>query len=88
MPSNPTASEVCNNTVDDDCDGSTDCADGDCTNDTFCTGCADADGDGFNDSSCGGTDCNDTDAQINPTAAEVCNNTVDDDCDGSTDCGD
>lgn len=46
-------------------------------------GCPDADGDGFNDTACGGTDCNDGDPRINPLAAEVCNDTVDQDCNGS-----
>jgi len=44
--------------------------------------CADGDVDGFFDVACGGDDCNDADAAINPAAAETCNDTIDQDCDG------
>jgi len=44
----------------------------------------DMDGDGFTNASCGGTDCDDTDAAISPSADERCNG-VDDNCDGATD---
>jgi len=90
---NPAASEVCNG-VDDDCNGLAD--DGL----TFVTYYADADADTYGDaassvSTCDGApagfvavagDCDDTNAAVNPGAAEVCNG-VDDDCDGSTDEG-
>jgi hypothetical protein len=57
----------------------------DCTdpNDYNCDGSvayADADGDGW--AAC--TECDDTDATVNPDATEVCNG-IDDDCDGATD---
>ncbi len=42
----------------------------------------DADGDGF--STCAG-DCDDHDQAVNPAARELCDNRVDDDCDGATD---
>ncbi len=58
-------SEICNNQVDDDCDGVVDNA-------------ADADGDGW--TSCNG-DCNDANALVNPGAFEVVGNGIDDDCD-------
>ena len=90
----PSATEVCNG-QDDDCDGLTDDADSAVTGtDTFY---ADTDLDGYGDaatttSACAApsgftddpTDCDDTDADINPDATEVCNG-QDDDCDGDID---
>jgi hypothetical protein len=88
---NPGASEVCNG-LDDDCDGITDTGAVDAD-----TWYADGDGDGYGTSSTTATscsapagyvassgDCNDAAASINPGATESCNS-VDDDCDGSTD---
>jgi len=46
----------------------------------------DADGDGYDAVAAGGTDCDDTDYDVNPGATEVCNG-IDDDCDGSIDEG-
>ena len=90
---NPNAAEVCNG-IDDDCDGTAD--DGL----TFLTYYVDADGDTYGDASATGVsscspisgsvtnngDCNDANNAVNPGATEVCN-TIDDDCDGSTDEG-
>ena len=91
---NPWIDEVCNE-IDDDCDGLVDGDDPD-TEGTS-TWYADQDEDGWGDS--GGEvtacsepsgyvdddgDCDDTDAEINPDATEVCND-VDDDCDGQVD---
>ena len=88
---NPGATEVCNG-VDDNCDGNID----EGVETTFY---ADADGDGYGDagssvSACSApegyvgdnTDCNDSDAAVNPGATEVCNG-VDDNCDGNIDEG-
>ncbi len=87
----PGASETCNS-VDDDCDGSTDEGASDAT-----TWFRDADGDTHGSSrvtraACEepsgfvavNTDCDDADAAVSPDATEVCN-AVDDDCDGTTD---
>ena len=89
---NPGATEVCNG-VDDDCDGDTDEDDAIDAIPWF----LDSDGDGFGDGAAvayacsqpsshaaDGTDCDDSDAEVNPDAIEVCNG-VDDDCDGDTD---
>jgi hypothetical protein len=72
----PGAPEVCND-LDDDCDGATD--------ETF-----DLDGDGFlaDEADCRAmgvvTDCDDTDAFVNPGAPEACDG-VDNDCSGAAD---
>lgn len=78
---NPGAIEVCDNGLDDDCNGLTD---GD---DPACLVCTDADGDGYavEGGGCGPVDCNDANASVNPGASEVCANGIDDDCDGLTD---
>ena len=46
---------------------------------------ADADMDGFDSEAAGGTDCDDTDAQVNPGAEETWYDGVDSDCDGASD---
>ncbi len=54
------------------------------------TVCNDADTDGyFAESNCGtSVDCVDSDPAINPGAVEVCDDGIDNDCDGTTDCAD
>jgi hypothetical protein len=47
--------------------------------------CWDADGDGAYDVACGGDDCHDDDATIGPAAEEICDDGIDNDCDGATD---
>ncbi|RME23582.1 MAG: MYXO-CTERM sorting domain-containing protein, partial [Deltaproteobacteria bacterium] len=46
------------------------------------------DSDGYQDAACGGDDCDDSNADINPGAAESCDDGVDNDCDGDTDLDD
>lgn len=89
----PGATETCNS-IDDDCDGSTD------EGLTFTTYFADADGDSYGDAgtntqTCNGqpfgyvsnsNDCNDNNNAISPAATELCNG-IDDNCDGTTDEG-
>jgi hypothetical protein len=90
----PGASEACNG-YDDDCDGLVD--DDDSSPTGASTWYLDADLDGYGDASSSttacsepsghvsdSTDCDDSDADVNPDATELCNG-YDDDCDGLVD---
>jgi hypothetical protein len=82
----PGAVEVCDDGVDNDCDGLVDCADPDCT----CGHCVDNDGDGYyvyDPVWCpAGNDCDDTNPNVYPGAPELCDG-IDNDCDGVIDEG-
>ncbi len=95
----PGNTEVCDaGDVDEDCDGLADDADTSATGET--SWYADADADGYGDASGTGTsrcnqpsgyaagnaDCDDGDDTINPGELDVCFDTEDTDCDGSTAC--
>ncbi|MCB9670988.1 MAG: putative metal-binding motif-containing protein [Alphaproteobacteria bacterium] len=93
----PAAQEVCDPAdVDEDCDGLADDLDGSVTGDT--PWALDADRDGYGhptlivlacDQPPQGvldtTDCDDTDPEVNPGAVELCDGSVDEDCDGLVD---
>ncbi len=96
---NPSAQEVCDSGVDNDCDGLADDDSGsgvDYTGET--TYYVDDDGDGFGDETDGGTpycesysgfselnsDCDDGESAVNPDATEVCDD-IDNDCDDDID---
>ena len=88
---NPDAIEICNG-LDEDCDGESD------NSVVFGTFYEDADGDTYGDPATGqdfcliptelfvanGDDCDDTNATINPAAAEIWENGIDDDCNPNT----
>ena len=90
---NPSAIEVCD-TIDNDCDGDIDDLDNGIVGQTVYYEDADLDGYGSSVSQTvcyqpsgyvtTGGDCNDADAGVKPSAAEVCDN-IDNDCDGATD---
>ncbi len=72
---NPTASEACGDQQDNNCDGTIDEG---CERD-----CIDGDGDGYGDGpACLGPDCDDNDRNIRPRADDICDNDIDEDCDG------
>ncbi len=86
---NPGADETCNE-LDDDCDGEVDeglestwfqDSDGDSHGDPATEQVSCDPGDGWVED---GTDCDDTDAAVSPSATELCNG-VDDDCDSAVD---
>ena len=87
---NPDATEVCDDTRDNNCNGLIDCQDTVCETNPVCISCTDADGDGYaiEGLDCGPIDCNDSDAGINPGAVEACSDNADNDCDGQIDCAD
>ncbi len=90
---NSSKSEICNNNIDDDCDG---LIDENCNNVIYYQ---DLDNDSFGNPAVfiivpagspvigyvlNNNDCNDANAAINPNALEICNG-IDDNCDGSID---
>lgn len=78
---NPGMDENCGNGLDDDCNGDVDAAD------LACLICTDSDSDGYaiEGGVCGDLDCDDAEPGINPGVVEVCDNGIDDDCDGAVD---
>lgn len=77
----PSQLEICGDGIDNDCDG---------TVDDGCEGvdCVDNDGDGWGvGKDCKIVDCNDSDKTIHPWAKEVCEDSKDNDCDGTVDDG-
>jgi hypothetical protein len=80
------AAEICNDGIDNNCDGNVDCDDSSCTGNSLCAVC-----------DCSGTSCNSANnGQICDGCnwvdvsgvAEVCNDGVDNDCNGLTNCND
>ena len=92
----PEATEVCNEGIDDDCDGAIDDDDDSLDRDTRSLYFEDADSDGFGNprrttEACAApegyvsddTDCDDTLSDVNPGAEEVCDDGLDNDCDSA-----
>lgn len=85
---NPGAQEACGDGVDNNCNGLTDTAD---MNAVDCPmTCTDADGDGFSveGGACGPIDCDDSNPEVNPAALELCDDGIDNNCDGRSDAND
>ena len=77
----PGSTEVCDDGIDNDCDGSSDCSDIKCALESYCnTFLADADEDGVNIAE---GDCDDNDPQNFPGNSELCDG-QDNDCDEET----
>jgi hypothetical protein len=73
----------------DPCDDGDACTMNDACSQGACAGAPlDADSDTYISDACGGDDCDDSDGAVHPNAAEVCDDTVDNDCDGFTDAAD
>jgi len=87
---NPDAVEVCDDGIDNECDGLVDCYDtDDCL--SGCAACTDVDVDGYynEDGGCSGSDdCDDSNEFINPGATEICDDGIDNDCNGLIDSDD
>lgn len=98
---NPGATEVCDNNIDDDCDSLIDCDDGDCNGNPACGSWwyYDGDMDSYGDPTSSvwsvtqpawhvldNTDCDDSDAFVNPAASEICDG-IDNNCSGGADEG-
>lgn len=82
---NPPATETnCDDDIDEDCDGNTDCFDSDCNGDPACPSCGDSQCD------TGETQCNCPGDCGTPPSTETgnCTDGDDNDCDGNIDCAD
>lgn len=85
------SSEVCNDGLDNDCDGLADCADPDCTLDPACIAGVEDCGNGLDDDGDTLVDCADPDCTFSPLCMSIpedCTNGLDDDGDTLVDCAD
>jgi Zn-dependent metalloprotease len=85
----PPPVEICDDGIDNDEDGATDCDDSDCAFDLACAEPEVCD-DGVDNDLDGATDCDDSDCALELVCAvpEVCDDGVDNDLDGAADCDD
>lgn len=71
------------------CDDGEVCTTDRCIEGTGCRAAArDDDGDGAVSSACGGADCNDGNSRVRPGVTEVCDDGLDNNCNGAADCAD
>ncbi len=84
----PVAVEICDNGLDDDCDGLVDCRDPECSADATCGAGESACADGLDDDGDGFIDCRDAECACAPPADETCDSGLDDDGDDRIDCVD
>lgn len=77
----PGSETSCNDGVDNDCDGATDCDDSDCLGDAACPSCGDGACDAGEDSCNCASDCG-----VAPSTETSCSDGSDNDCDGAIDC--
>jgi hypothetical protein len=68
----PGAEETCGDDIDQNCDG----------HDEPCSSCIDGDNDGHHWDVCGGDDCDDSNFNVHPGAIDVCDDGIDQDCNG------
>lgn len=82
---NPGAGEICDDGIDNNCNGLVDLVDNKACDVPL--SCADGDGDGFyaGGSECGPTDCDDGNWQVNPGENEVCTDGIDNNCNARID---
>src|SRR3989344_3670147 len=83
---NPGVAENCNNGIDDNNNGDTDCTDSACSSNPSCpeSNC----NNGADDNSNGATDCADSSCSSAPNCVEICNDNIDNNNNGKTDCYD
>ena len=89
--------KLCDDKIDNDGDGDTDCNDSDCSLDSACASSPEICDDGTDNDGDGYTDCDDTDCINDPICdldgpnegdSEICDDSIDNDLDGYTDCDD
>ena len=85
---NPGAEETCSDGIDNNCNGNIDSAD---MNAVGCPlTCTDMDGDGasIEGGACGAMDCDDNNDAVNPSALEICDDGIDNNCNNRADAQD
>lgn len=86
----PGATENCTDGIDNNCNSLVDTRDPNAVGCPVTASCTDSDGDQYaiEGGACGPIDCDDTDATLNPGASEICDDGIDNNCDGNIDAAD